>query len=47
MNLEIGRNNDPYSSLFPNWFNGAIDEIRIYNRALPQQAITQLVNLTD
>jgi hypothetical protein len=47
MNLEIGRNNDPNSSLFPNWFNGAIDEIRIYNRALPQQAITQLVKLTN
>lgn len=28
--------------LFPYWFNGVIDEIRIYNRALPQQAITQL-----
>jgi hypothetical protein len=47
MNLEIGRNNDPNNTLYPNWFNGAIDEIRIYNRALPQQAITQLVALPN
>jgi hypothetical protein len=47
MNLEIGRNNDPNNTLYPNWFNGAIDEIRIYNRALPQQAITQLASLTN
>jgi len=44
--LFIGRNNDPYN-LFPYWLNGAIDEIRIYNRALPQQAITELANLTN
>jgi hypothetical protein len=47
MNLEIGRNNDPNNTLYPNWFNGAIDEIRIYNRALPQQAINQLDSLTN
>ncbi|WP_188928390.1 LamG domain-containing protein [Puia dinghuensis] len=41
--LFIGKHNDPYA---PYWFNGVIDEIRIYNRALPQQAITQLVNQT-
>jgi hypothetical protein len=45
-NVFIGRNDDPYN-LFPFWFNGVIDEIRIYNRALPPQAVTQLNNLTD
>jgi Concanavalin A-like lectin/glucanases superfamily len=44
--LFIGRNEDPYS-LFPYWLNGAIDEIRIYNRALPLQAITALNKLTE
>ena len=44
--LLIGKNGDP-SGLYPNWFNGVIDEIRIYNRALPQQAITQLINVTN
>lgn|GEM_PF-359430 len=42
--LVIGKMND---SLFPYWFNGIIDEIRIYNRALPQGAITQLYKLTN
>jgi Concanavalin A-like lectin/glucanases superfamily len=42
----IGRNEDPYN-LYPFWFNGVIDEIRIYNRALPTQAVTQLNNLTN
>jgi len=46
LDLFIGRNDDP-TSLFPYWLNGVIDEIRIYNRALPQQAITELVNLTN
>jgi hypothetical protein len=36
----IGKMDD---GIYPYWFNGVIDEIRIYNRALPQQAITQLV----
>jgi len=36
----IGRDE---SVLYPYWFNGVIDEIRIYNRALTQPAITQLV----
>lgn len=44
--LLIGRNEDP-SGLFPSWFNGVIDEIRIYNRALNQQAITQLINVAN
>jgi len=42
--LFIGRNE---SSIFPYWFNGAIDEIRIYNRALDQSAITRLYNFTS
>jgi len=42
--LVIGKLND---SLFPYWFNGIIDEIRIYNRALPQGAITQLYKLAN
>jgi len=42
----IGRDDDPYN-LFPFWFNGVIDEIRIYDRALPPQAVTQLNNLTE
>lgn len=46
MDLLIGRNQDPYG-LFPSWFNGVIDEIRIYNRALNQQAITQLINVAN
>jgi len=46
LDLYIGKNEDP-NSLFPYWLNGVIDEIRIYNRALPQQAITELANLTN
>ena len=42
--LFIGREND---ATYPYWFNGVIDEIRIYNRALPQQAISQLVGLNN
>lgn len=37
--LFIGRNQDPS---FPFYFNGKIDEIRIYNVALSQNKITQL-----
>lgn len=33
MDLLIGKNADP-NGLYPNWFNGVIDEIRIYNRAI-------------
>jgi len=43
--LFIGKHIEP-NGLYPFWFNGVIDEIRIYNRALPRQAITQLVSLT-
>ena len=42
--LFIGKHEDP---LYPYWFNGVIDEIRIYNRALGQGAITQLYNLNN
>lgn len=45
-NLQIGTNMDP-STLYPYWFNGVIDEIRIYNRALSAQAIAQLSDLSD
>ena len=38
----IGRHEDNIQ--FPYWFNGVIDEIRIYNRALPQGAVKQLSN---
>ena len=38
-NLFIGRHE---ASNAPYWFNGAIDEIRIYNRPLPQGALQQL-----
>jgi hypothetical protein len=38
----IGRHQDP---TYPYYFNGVIDEIRIYNRALPDGAIKQLNNL--
>jgi hypothetical protein len=40
--LYIGRHQDP---TYPYYFNGVIDEIRIYNRALPDGAIKQLNNL--
>jgi Concanavalin A-like lectin/glucanases superfamily len=42
--LFIGMTQNPS---FPYQFNGAIDEIRIYNRALPAGAIHQLQKLTD
>jgi Concanavalin A-like lectin/glucanases superfamily len=42
-NLFIGRHNDPVAGY---WFNGVIDEIRIYDRPLSQPAITELVNLS-
>jgi hypothetical protein len=42
--LTIGRQENPS---YPFWFNGVMDEIRIYNRALPQQAITTLNKLTN
>ena len=42
--LFIGR--EEYPS-YPFWFNGIIDEIRIYNRALGQGAITQWGNLAQ
>jgi len=41
--LFIGRCEYPS---YPFWFNGVIDEIRIYNRALGQGAITQWSNIT-
>jgi hypothetical protein len=42
--LFIGKHGDP---LFPYFFNGVIDEIRIYNRSLPTGAITLLSNLKN
>jgi len=39
--LFIGRHEDG-TDQYPYWFNGVIDEIRIYNRALPPQAIQEL-----
>lgn len=42
--LFIGHDENP---LYPYWLNGVIDEIRIYNRALPQGAITQLNKLKN
>lgn len=45
-NLVIGGQIEP-TGLYPYWFNGVIDEIRIYNRALPPQAIAQLSDLTE
>jgi len=42
--LFIGRHE---SDVFPYWFNGVIDEIRIYNRALPIQTIRLLNNLNN
>jgi hypothetical protein len=44
--LFFGKNDSP-NNLYPYWFNGVIDEIRIYNRALPPQAVAELNNLTD
>jgi hypothetical protein len=40
--LFIGRDEDNIQ--FPYWFNGVIDEIRIYNTALPAGAVKQLSN---
>ncbi|MBS1599318.1 MAG: LamG domain-containing protein [Bacteroidetes bacterium] len=42
--LLIGKHENPP---FPYWFNGIIDEIRIYNRALPPGAVAQLNNLKE
>jgi hypothetical protein len=39
--LFIGRHEDD-TDQYPFWFNGVIDEIRIYNRALPIEAIKEL-----
>jgi hypothetical protein len=41
-NHYIGKHQDPS---YPYYFNGVIDEIRIYNRALPAGAVLQLSNL--
>jgi len=41
--LFIGRHEDA-TNQFPYWFNGVIDEIRIYNLALPDGAVKQLSN---
>ncbi|HLX91925.1 MAG TPA: LamG domain-containing protein [Puia sp.] len=43
-NLYIGKT--PNTN-FPYYFNGVIDEVRIYNRALPQSLITKLNNVTE
>ena len=40
--LFIGKTENP---TYPYWFNGVIDEIRIYNRALPLGAVLQLSSL--
>jgi hypothetical protein len=42
--LFIGR---AESSQYPYWWNGAIDEIRIYNKALCEGAVKQLSSLTN
>lgn len=42
--LFIGRHEN---SLFPYYFNGIIDEVRIYNRALTSCEISHLVNLSN
>ena len=44
-NLFIGAHED--LALHPYWFNGVIDEIRIYNRDLPYGAIARLVQLQE
>ncbi len=41
--LFIGRY-EGVGNQFPYWFNGVIDEVRIYNRALPDGAVKQLSN---
>jgi len=40
--LFIGKHGDP---LYPYWFNGAIDELRIYNKGLCATAVKQLYGL--
>jgi len=40
----IGKTPNP---TYPYYFNGVIDEVRIYNRALPQSLITKLNNVTE
>lgn len=42
--LFIGR---AESGIYPYWWNGVIDEIRIYNRALCEKAVQQLSNLPN
>jgi len=42
--LFIGR---AESGIYPYWWNGVIDEIRIYNRALCEKAVQQLSNLSN
>lgn len=42
--LFLGRKN---SGAFPYWFNGVMDEVRIYNRALNTDEIDSLCNLTS
>ncbi len=41
----IGKSND--DNLYPAYFNGDIDDILIYNRALTQTEITQIFNATN
>ncbi len=43
-NLFIGRKN---STTYPYWYNGVLDELRIYNRALNLQEIDSLCNLNQ
>lgn len=42
--LYIGKHGDPQ---YPYWFNGVIDEVRIYNKALCASAVKQLYGLTQ
>ena len=42
--LFIGKHENP---LYPYYFNGVIDEIRIYNKALTPDAINHLINFKD
>lgn len=44
--LHIGREEDARGALlYPYWFNGVMDEIRIYNRALSSREVQSLMNL--
>jgi hypothetical protein len=45
LNIFIGRAH-PYNGGLTEWFNGAIDDVRIYNRALSAPEIMQLYNET-